>query len=207
MAMVLLVFLPFLYVHTCSPHRTEDLTSISRSWRAPLTRLFCFEFIVSSIIFSTICVNSVGLQIIMVLLEVLLLMICLFNPGDYKTPEDPRPVARRIHKLSAATVFIGLFIISILVGVYEVFPAAKAVPNYLKVIYVLLIVFDGLGVGYIILIAFSESGKKTDKNGIKNNENLGLRWTGQTDFVEYFIVLLPLFIIGIYIRTGCVATS
>jgi hypothetical protein len=84
-------------------------------------------------------------------------------------------------------MFMGLYVVSILVGVYEVFDPVGTVGTAGQSLYVIGMTTAGLCLLYIISIATG-----------------AFSWTGITDLAEYIVVFVPLLVIGVGIQTGCI---
>jgi uncharacterized membrane protein len=185
--LVFLLLIPLIFVQGCGLVKNGDISSISRTWREPVSIISCCIFVEHCIIFQAICVNSGALQGIFIALEICVLMIVAFNPNESEINTPRGYKYKIIHGVFATLMFTGIYVVSILVGVYEVFDPAGSVTNAEKSLYVVATTLAGLCLLYVISIAF----------GV-------FEWTGITDLAEYLVVFIPLLVIGVGVETGCV---
>lgn len=185
--LVFLLLIPLIFVQGCGLVKNGDISSISRTWREPVSIISCCIFVEHCIIFQAVCIDSGALQAIFIVLELLVLLILTFNPDDAETATGPGKAYQKTHAVFATLMFTGLYVVSILVGVYEVFDPVGTVGAAGQSLYVIGMTTAGFCLLYIVSIATG-----------------AFSWTGITDLAEYIVVFVPLLVIGVGIQTGCI---
>lgn len=191
-ALLLLIIVPFVFVHSCSADATSNLTSISRSWRSPAGIFSVGCFCILTIIWTSVCVASGGLIALMIVLTVCLALIASFNPSD---KEKERTTPRAIHGLFALVVFIGIFICAVLVGAFKIFITSSPFSNGSKFLYVILITVASACLLYLIGIAISKSACRDAPL---------LTWKGVANVAEYLLIINSLIVVGFFVAFGCI---